>query len=449
MINSAIGFSGAGLEAMRVRLREGQLNALRELLPDEAIWKACDSADYSYRKRLLTPLVVVLHYLTAALWPEDSFQAAAACGGISLPSGSLAKARQRLPVAVMDNLEAYVSAVGQLLSMPYACHRGFRVVTIDGTCLSMEENRELISEFGRVNTRHGRSKYPEARLVAASLARVGTILSHKLGPYKTSEQALAMEVLKSLRRGDLLVGDAHFAGSNLYYRYMEQGLEFVTPVHQRLKVDRLRRIKEYSDGSFVAVMPIAPSHRRKYPYLPEEMTLRFVPVRLKSRRGNAQTYLVTSLLDGDMYPADLIREFYSMRWPIETVFYELKLPLSADVLRSKTVEGIYKEVAAKVTALNLVRCLMLQAAARHQCDPSRLSFVNSMRVTVTYSLKMSAAPVIRLSELFDEMLEQMAFVTNPIRPGRIEPRAVRREFKHFQRLKTTRSQWRANHALPA
>jgi hypothetical protein len=449
MTHSAIGFPTHDLEAMRVRLREGQLNALRGLLPDDAIWQACDSASYVYRKRLLTPLVVVLHYLTAALWPEDSFQAAAACGGVSVPSGSLSKARQRLPVAVMDRLEAYVSAVGQLLSMPYASHRGFRIVTIDGTCLSMEENPELVAEFGRVNTKHGRSKYPEARLVAASLARVGTILAHKLGAYRTSEQALGLEVLESLKRGDLLVADAHFAGSNLYWSYMQQGLEFVTPIHQRLKLDRLRRIREYSDGSFVAAVSIWESQRKKYPFLPEEMTLRFVPVELKTRRGVVQTYLVTSLLDADAYPADLVREFYSMRWPIETVFYELKLPLSADVLRSRTVEGIYKEVAAKVTALNLVRCLMLQAAQRHTCDPSRLSFVHSVRVAVSCSLKMSTAPVWMLCDLFEEMLREITLVTNPSRPGRVEPRAVRREFKHFQRLKTTRSQWRATHGISA
>jgi len=69
-----IGFLSCGLEAMRTRVSEGQLNALRALLPDDAIWKACNIEGYKYRRRLLTPLVVILHYLSAALWPEDSFQ---------------------------------------------------------------------------------------------------------------------------------------------------------------------------------------------------------------------------------------------------------------------------------------------------------------------------------------------------------------------------------------
>jgi hypothetical protein len=258
-----------------------------------------------------------------------------------------------------------------------------------------------------------------------------------------------MEMLPSLKKGDLLVADAHFAGSNLYYSYMKHGLEFVTPVHQCLKVNRLRRVRKYDDGSFLALAPIWKSHRGKYPCLPETMTLRFVPVRLRSRSGNAISYVVTSLLDANLYPADVIRRFYSMRWPVETVFLELKHPLSADVLRSRSVEGIYKEVAAKVTALNLVRCLMLEAAKRHESDPSRLSFAQSRRVAVCYSLRMSAAPVSMLPDLFDQMLAQIAFVTNPSRPGRIEPRAVTREFKHFERLRVSRSEWRRSHGLSA
>ena len=449
MTRSCIGMSVSDLEAIRTRLREGQLNALRQLLTDRVILRACDDTGYRYRQRALTPIVTVFHYLYAAIWPEDSFQAAAACAGLGVSSGSLSKGRRRLPRAVVDKLEAYAAGLGQGLSQPYAFEHGFRVVAIDGTCLSMEDEPQLRREFGIVNTRHGKSRYPEARLVAASLVKTGTVLAHRLGPYRTSEHALGLDLLASLREGDLLVADAHFAGSNLYWKYMEQGLHFITPVHQRLKVERLCRIRKYADGSFVAEVPIWKSHRRKYPYLPQTMTWRFVPVRLRSKRGNRMSYLVTSLLDGDRYPAAMIRELYLLRWPVETTFADLKHPLSADILRSKTVEGVYKEVTAKVMALNLVRCLMLQAADRHGCAPTRLSFAHCRRVTIVYSLRMSSAPVYLLPGLFDEMLREMAGVINPSRPGRIEPRAVTREYKHFQRLKISRREWRRKHGLVA
>ena len=449
MVTSGIVIPKERLEDIRARLKQGQLNALRELVPDRVIEGACRDAGHGYRDRLLPPLVMVFHYLAAALWPEDSFNAAAQSAGIPASSGSLSKARQRLPRAVMDGLGRYTGDLARSLSEDAARVQGFRLVTLDGTGVSMSDVPALRQAFGVAHSKHGRGKFPEARLVVASLSKTGVVLAHGMGPYRTSEQALALGLLGTLEPGDLLLADAHFAGSNLYFRYLERGADFITPAHQRLKVDRLRRIRDYADGSFVAVVPIWKSHRRKYPFLPETMVLRFVPVRLSSRRGRPIAWLVTSLLDARCYPAERIREFYRDRWPVETCIGEIKHPLSADVLRSKTPEGAYKEMTAKVMAFNLVRCIILKAAPRRPAAPDRLSFSNARRLIVAYSLRMSAAPLSRLQALYEEMLDAIARVEVPYRPGRVEPRAVRRERKHYERLKISRCSWRLKQASVA
>ena len=146
MFDFGIGVSAARLEAIRRRMKEGQLTALRELLPDRVIDGACAQAGHTYRERLLPPIVMVFHYLYAALWPEDSFQAAAAAGGLAVPSGSLSKARQRLPRGVMDHLGRYASGLGQSLSQGVAQAHGFRLVSVDGTCVSMQDVPELWKE---------------------------------------------------------------------------------------------------------------------------------------------------------------------------------------------------------------------------------------------------------------------------------------------------------------
>jgi len=446
MFAYGIGISQPRLEEIRQRLKQGQLNALRELLPDRLIERVCCETGHRYRERLLPPLVMVFHYLAAALWPEDSFNAAAQSGGLPVSSGTLSKARQRLPQAVLDRLGSHTSQLAQTFSDEAARSRGFRLVSIDGTCVSMSDQPALRTAFGLANSKHGPSRYPAARLVVAMLAQTGVVLDHRLGPYRTSEQTLGLDLLAALRPGDLLLADAHFAGSNLYFRYLQRGLDFITPVHQRLKVDRLRHLRDFADRSFVAEVPIWKVQRRKYPFLPESLTLRFVPVRLRSRRGRPMTWLVTSLLNGRRYSAELIREWYSRRWPVETIIGQIKQPLSANVLRSKTVDGVHKELAAKIMALNLVRWLMLQAASRHQRQPDRLSFALAQRLAVTYSLRMSQAPVGRLRSLHDEMLDAMARSIVPYRPGRVEPRAIRREPRHYERLKIPRRNWRLQHA---
>lgn len=38
-------------------------NSIRKVLPDSAIIEACHQADYDYRKRIITPIVTVLHMI--------------------------------------------------------------------------------------------------------------------------------------------------------------------------------------------------------------------------------------------------------------------------------------------------------------------------------------------------------------------------------------------------
>ncbi|MHC4715937.1 MAG: transposase domain-containing protein [Planctomycetota bacterium] len=110
-----------GKEAVRPsgvfhNLQQVTLNAVRQVLPDRLIQQVCRDVGYAYRRRVLTPAIIVLHMILAAIWPEESFAAswqlvwdwAAGCSpalaGMSPSSGSLAKARARLPLKLWKRL---------------------------------------------------------------------------------------------------------------------------------------------------------------------------------------------------------------------------------------------------------------------------------------------------------------------------------------------------------
>ncbi len=79
------------------------MNALRDILPDSQILAACRDAGHEFRKRLLTPVVTVFHMIAAALCPEGSFRSAwQSTGAPPISSGSLADARARLPLRVIE-----------------------------------------------------------------------------------------------------------------------------------------------------------------------------------------------------------------------------------------------------------------------------------------------------------------------------------------------------------
>ena len=436
-------------------LEQVTFNAIREVLPDRLILRACQAVGYSYRRRVLTPVVTILHMLLAAIWPEESFQASAdllwdnavaagAAPAAKMPSsGSFAKARARLPLALWRRVHDAVAAKAQTLSTAWASWRGHRVVLVDGTCVSMPAEPTLFEAFGRSTGRGGTRRYPLARMVALSLANTMTVLAYALGAYRQSEQALLRTLLGQLREGDLLVGDRHYAGANLYAEYRAAGVHFLTRAHQRLKVDRLRPVTVYDENDFVADLPVNRKHRKADPTLPKRVRVRLIRATVATRKRPRQTmWFVTSLLDAQAYPAEELVDVYGRRWRIETVFRQVKIRLDADVLRSRTADAVRKELAARMTALNVIRCLMLEAAAAHDQDPTRLSFVGAVRTILAFSPHMATAPPGTLPTLYGAMLARMACQRVSERPGRQEPRATRREKKHYPQLRITRQQWK-------
>ena len=449
MNTNNIGDMKSSLKVKYYNFEECQLNAVRNILSDKIINQVYNNSGFEFRKRLLTPVVTVFHYLTSALWPEKSFQASATVNGINVSSSSLSKARQRLPLKVMESLFHYVSDLCKQEADSSARFKKMRVVLFDGTGISMEDNDELFEEFGSANSKHGKSKYPVAKLVTACLKSSKTILSYRLSHYKTAEVEMAKDILSDLEKGDFVIGDSHYAGANHYCKYLEHGLEFLTPVQHKLKVDRLNVIRNISEGEFIAEVPVGKYHRVKNPNFPECLTLRFIKVNYRSRRDKEISYLVTSLTDEKVASATELKNLYKSRWSIETLFYELKIPLSADVLRSKKSGGIYKEIAAKMMAANLVRCIQFQAAKKHGKKIERVSFINTVRIVISTSLRMSIAPKHKLNELYEQMLDNVASYIVPYRPNRREPRRIRRDKSHYEYLSNsyTRAMWRKDNGV--
>jgi len=84
--------------------------------------------------------------------------------------------------------------------------------------------------------------------------------------------------------------------------------------------------------------------------LPETITVRFVRVGLST--GEVEV-LVTSLLDGDKYTAQRLKELYHLRWGIETFFGVLKERLKIDNFTGKTVIAIEQDFFATLFMVGL------------------------------------------------------------------------------------------------
>jgi len=444
--------------AISQKIVASTLNTIQQLLPESKIRQICHQVGYTYRDRVLTPAVTVLHMILAVLWPEESFNAswqvqwAAVTSryphlqGQSPSRGTVSKARSRLPLVLWEQLYASISQKAQALAEAFAYWRGHRVVLLDGTCVSMPDEPALREAFGTNTGYHGRGRYPLARVVTLCLAGTMTVISYALGGYRQDETKLAYSILHTLKKGDLLVGDRRFAAAHYYWHYLSLGLEFLTRAHQRLKVSHIRRVHSSSRNDFLGWLTINKTYRRKNPGLPQKILVRFIQATVRIRGKRRVLWLATSLLDDRRYPAAEIVQLYGRRWRIETVFEQLKIRLSADVLRSGSPDGVRKELAARCIALNIVHSIMLEAASRHRVDPMRISFAHAVRAILMFSPALACEPIFKLPQIYEALLLEIADHVVPERLGRNEPRAIRREHKHYPALRLTRAQWRKRYA---
>lgn len=103
---------------------------------------------------------------------------------------------------------------------------------------------------------------------------------------------------------------------------------------------------------------------------------------------------------------------------------------------------------ARIIAFNLIHWLILKAAKKHLKDPERISVSATLRLTTTYSLKMSMSPFWMLPSLYEDLLEKVAYSKVLYRPSRLEPRLKKREAKHYSALISC-TEWRSINELVA
>ncbi|WP_028808859.1 transposase, partial [Streptomyces canus] len=92
--------------------------------------------------------------------------------------------------------------------------------------------------------------------------------------------------------------------------------------------------------------------------------------------------LITTILDHKAAPATELAALYNQRWEIETALDELKTHQRgpAEVLRSRSPDGVEQEVRAHLLVHHAIRQLMHIAAEGVDMDPDRLSFTRTLRL---------------------------------------------------------------------
>ena len=303
------------------------------------------------------------------LWGAEAVKVAGKSG--------ISQARRRLGEEPLQRLyEGLVQPVATPATKG-AWYRGWRLTSLDGTCLDVADTEENRSEFGLPGASRGESAFPQLRLVALVENGTHVLFGARLGRYRESETTLAHAVLGALRPGMLCLADRQFSGHALWSRAASTGADLLWRGKSNL---RLPREQVLPDGSYLTTVYPSEADRR---HRSHGLRLRVVEYRLEGVAEAEPLYrVVTSILDPQRAPAAELAALYHERWEIEVALAELKTQLRGArvVLRSKTPALVRQEVWGLLLAHFAVRGLMHEAALQADEDPDQLSFSHAVHV---------------------------------------------------------------------
>lgn len=313
--------------------------------------------------------------------------------------------------------------------------KGFRLLAMDGTNISMPNWKRLKSYFGTGRTK-GKGRTVQARMVMLQMPLVRLPYRYELAPLSEGETTLAMRLARHARRNDLVLIDRGFFSYALFWEIQQRDAYFGIRLKNGVNLKTIRRLgaKERL-AQWTPCAPIMSKWRKQGLALPSTMTLRIIDYQIPGFRKSA---VVTNVLDPAKLSRDewvrMIRDkesarnlqpgLYHRRWEIETTFKEMKVAMKLKGgLRSRTPEGIRYEIAGHVLLYLLVRWTMVEAAQRHGYAPLELSFTNALREVLDMSQTLLTATPQRIATvLLPRLLERIASHQVAPRPGRHFPR---------------------------
>ncbi len=421
----------------RARFAQSVGAVLGEILPAALLkqWVAEEAGQY--RERIYSPVRTLMLFLEQVLSADHSCQDAAARGvsaqvalgqkPSSLNNASYCDARQRLPLGLPTRL---AREVGVRLTEQQPVEwlwRGRQVKLVDGTTVSMPDTTDNQASFPQSRVQKAGLGFPLARLVAIVSLSCAAVLDWGLGACEgkqTGETALLWDLAKSFKRGDVVIADRCYAGYFMIALFVILGVDVVIRQHQQRRTD-FRRGTRLGKRDHLVVW-----ERPQRPAWMDQATYESMPVTLTMRETRISDWtLATTLIDAsDVSKAELLN-MYQLRWHVELDLRSIKDVMQMGVLRCKSPEMVKKEIATHLAAYNLVRAVMAQAAYLGKVLPRQLSFKGALQVLRAFEENLRHCPQGRLSVRHAYLLAGIAQLKLPTRPGRVEPRVVKRRPK--------------------
>ena len=320
--------------------------------------------------------------------------------------------------------------------------KGRHAKLVDGFTFTMPDTPKNQQAYPQQRSQAPGVGLPIARCCTVQSLATAAVCDLAVGPYagkETGESALLRSLLGAFDGDDVAVFDRCCCSFMMIALFLQRSVHVCTRLHQCRKADfrRGRRLGKY-DHLITWTRPTRPAwmSREDYDQIPETLTLREIRfnVTIPGRRTSTIT-VVTTLTDSDEYSTQDIADLYGFRWNVELDIRDIKQTLGLDHVRCKSPEMVLLEVWMTLLAYTLVRRVIATSAALYDKHPRQLGFTLACQAIISSWMLLATGACRDPHRQWATALHHIARNEVANRPGRVEPRVLKRR-RHRYKLMT-------------
>ncbi len=293
-------------------------------------------------------------------------------------------------------------------------HRGYRVLAIDGSKLSLPTHPDTVTEFGVQ-----KSSGNQAQALSSCLCDVlnGVVIDASMERYDASERELARQHIERLSEigteKELLLFDRGYPSSELIKHIEEKGFKYVIRTNAQQAGSLIKKAK--TDDNVVT-----------HTFFDTKITLTVRLVQVRIPESDEIEYLITNLFDADFSKDDFLN-IYRLRWGIETKYDDLKNKLRIEDFSGTTPLAIRQDFYATILLVNMAAMLIYDNETEierlHNSVNKKYEYKANMN-TVISILKTDVVNMVihagtrKGKRLFSKIRKELTASVVPVRPDR-------------------------------
>ena len=318
---------------------------------------------------------------------------------------------------------------------------GFRVLAIDGSCITLPTTGELEKLYGK-SKNQSQSYTVQARASVLYDLSNRMALNGILGNIDLGERELALQQLQHCKKGDLVIYDRGYPSYDLMYEHYQKNIDFLMRAKSGFN-STARMFLE--SGKTSQVVQLCPGKRMDLTGKAYDkntlLKIRFIRIELP---GGEIELLMTSLTDSKKYNHNVFKELYFRRWKIETYFDELKNKLGVENFSGYSNQSILQDFYAAIFVSNLQSLIVAELAEELQENGNDTKYNYKVNTALSYGFMKDRILTVFLDKVdmnivINELKDLFRGNLVPIRPERSNPRNVGK-YKARVKPKITKNQ---------